>query len=531
MVLGGAVDGAAGAEGTAAALAESHSAVVVFVGNRAYKVKKPVDLGFLDFTTVRAREEACRRELELNRRLAPDVYLGVRHVVDDAGDTRDWVLVMRRMPSARRLSALVEAGVDVRRDLRELARLLAAFHARAPHGANVAVAGRPAALLRRWRANLAETEPFVGEVLDPGTVGEVGRLVERYVGGRGALLDARARAGLVVDGHGDLLADDIFCLPDGPRVLDCLEFDDTLRYVDGVDDAAFLAMDLERLGAPDLAESFLGWYGEFTGGLPVASLVHHYVAYRAFVRAKVACLRYRQGMAPARATARQLAGLTLDHLRAAEVRLVLVGGLPGAGKSTVAGALAERLGAVVLRTDQVRREQRGRRVPAPRDDSGSPRGKVGYQRGRYAPARVHAAYRELLTRARRLLARGNSVVLDATWSDAAERDAARRLARDTSSTLTEVRCVVAADVAERRIRERVDDLSEATVEVARRMGRTYAPWREAVEVDCAGRPEDALEAAWSVVCEPGGGDSGSDSDPDLSVGSPTVSSPTTTRCR
>ncbi|MET9022365.1 AAA family ATPase [Actinopolymorpha sp. NPDC004070] len=511
----GASGEASGGEGAAfasAALAESHSAVVVFVGDRAYKVKKPVDLGFLDFTTVRAREEACRRELELNRRLAPDVYLEVRHLVDDAGETRDWVLVMRRMPSARRLSTLVAAGADVRHDLRELARLLAAFHARAPHGAKVAAAGRPSALLRRWRDNLAGAEPFVGEVLDPGTVAEIARLVERYVGGRGALLNARARAGLVVDGHGDLLADDIFCLPDGPRVLDCLEFDDALRYVDGVDDAAFLAMDLERLGAPDLAESFLGWYGDFTGGLPVASLVHHYVAYRAFVRAKVACLRFRQGMAPARATARQLAGLTLDHLHAGEVRLVLVGGLPGTGKSTVAGALADRMGAVVLRTDEIRREKPGARLPTPREETGG----GGYQRGRYTPARVHAAYRELLARARRLLARGDSVVLDATWSDAAERDAARRLARDTSSTLAEIRCVAPADVGERRIRERVGDLSEATVEVARRMGRTYAPWPEAVEIDCAGRTENALEAAWAAVREPTG--------TELSVGSPTVSS-------
>ncbi|MGW0228390.1 bifunctional aminoglycoside phosphotransferase/ATP-binding protein [Actinopolymorpha singaporensis] len=518
------MDGALEEEGTAdefatAALAESHSAVVVFVGDRAYKVKKPVDLGFLDFTTVRAREDACRRELDLNRRLAPDVYLGVRHVVDDAGETRDWVLVMRRMPSARRLSTLVEAGVDVRHDLRELARMLAAFHARGRRGAKVAAAGRPAALLHRWRDNLAGTEPFVGEVLDPGTVAEIDRLVERYVAGRSALLDARARSGLVVDGHGDLLADDVFCLPDGPRVLDCLEFDDALRYVDGVDDAAFLAMDLERLGSPGLAESFLRWYGDFTGGLPVASLVHHYVAYRAFVRAKVACLRYRQGMTPARATARQLAALTLDHLRAGEVRLVMVGGLPGTGKSTVAGALANRLGAVVLRTDQIRREQRTPRLPAPRGDTDALRGPSGYGRGRYTPARVHAAYRELLTRARRLLARGDSVVLDATWNDAAQRDAARRLARDTSSTLTEVRCVAPVEVAEQRIRERVGDLSEATVEVARRMARTYAPWPEAVEVDCAGRPEDASEAAWATVHEP--------SESGLSVGSPTVSPPAT----
>ena len=106
--------------------------------------------------------------------------------------------------------------------------------------------------------------------------------------------------GRVVDGHGDLLADDIFCLDDGPRVLDCLEFDDRLRWLDGLDDAAFLAMDLERLGAPDLAARFLDWYAEFAGDPAPASLRHHYVAYRAFVRAKVACLRYDQGDESAR---------------------------------------------------------------------------------------------------------------------------------------------------------------------------------------------------------------------------------------
>lgn len=152
----------------------------------------------------------------------------------------------------------------------------------------------------------------------------------------------RIRAGRVVDGHGDLLADDIFCLDDGVRILDCLEFDDRLRWLDGLDDACFLAMDLERLGLPDLARRFTSWYAEYSGDPAPESLRHHYVAYRAFVRAKVACLRARAGDGQAAAEAWQLAGMTLGHLRAGAVSLVLVGGLPGTGKTTLAGAARAR---------------------------------------------------------------------------------------------------------------------------------------------------------------------------------------------
>ena len=123
-------------------------------------------------------------------------------------------------------------------------------------------------------------------MLDPERAAEVERLALRYLAGRETLFAGRIAAGLIRDGHGDLLADDVFVLPDGPRALDCLEFDDRLRYVDGLDDAAFLAMDLERLGAAELGRAFLDWYVEFAGAQRVPSLEHHYIAYRAFVRAK-----------------------------------------------------------------------------------------------------------------------------------------------------------------------------------------------------------------------------------------------------
>ncbi|WP_233576056.1 AAA family ATPase [Saccharopolyspora rhizosphaerae] len=330
----------------------------------------------------------------------------------------------------------------------------------------------------------------MGEVLDRDTVDGIVRRALDYVDGRARSLEGRGRRGYVVDGHGDLQAEDIFCLPDGPRVLDCLEFDDARRCVDGLDDAAFLAMDLERLGAGELGRSFLDWYADFSGAQVPRSLTHHYIAYRAFVRCKVACLRYEQGVSAAAEQARRLADMTGEHMRSGQVLLVLVGGLPGVGKSTVAGALADRMGAVLLRTDQIRKE---RPIAAALDP------RAGYGRGLYDSRQVHATYVEVVARSRRLLEFGESVVRDASWSSADERQAARSLARQTRATLVELRCDEPPHVTAARLAARTDDVSDATVEVAERMAERFAAWPEAVEVDSSGTPDTAVSAAWNSV--------------------------------
>ena len=242
-----------------AVVAETHSAVVFFAGDRAYKLKKPVNLGFLDFTSPQARAVACQRETELNRRFAPDVYLGVAEVRDPPSRVCDHLVVMRRMPAARRLSALVTARAPVDGALRQVARALAAWHAAAPRGPQIAAQGGQDALRARWQANIGQARECCKHLLEEAGLEEIERLAGRFTAGRAPLFAERIGAGRVVDGHGDLLADDIFCTDDGVRILDCLEFDDRLRWLDGLDDACFLAMDLERLGRPDLARWFTSW--------------------------------------------------------------------------------------------------------------------------------------------------------------------------------------------------------------------------------------------------------------------------------
>jgi aminoglycoside phosphotransferase family enzyme/predicted kinase len=480
-----------------AAVAETHSAVVFFVGNRAYKVKKPVAFGFLDFRSRDVREAVCRREVELNRRLAPDVYLGVvRLTCSDSLDGLDEPLVaMRRLPDDRRLARLVAAGADVRDDLRRLAHLMAAFHAGADSSVEVAAVASRDSMAGCWEANAAEMAPFVGQILDP-VVGErVIHLARRYLAGRGPLFAARIGRGRVKDGHGDLLAEDIFCMPDGPRVLDCIEFDDRLRWGDVLADVAFLAMDLERLGRPDLAAAFLGSYREFAAETWPESLAHHYVAYRAQVRAKVACLRATQDDAPSVGAANDLMALARAHLEAGRVRLILVGGLPGTGKSTLAAALGDALGAVVIRSDEVRKQRAGVDV--------NDRRPAALDAGLYAPQATAAVYAELLAQARTCLVNGQSVVLDASWRHLSWRAVARAVAAQTVADLDELRCVVPRDTIEARIRLRAavgGDASDATVAVSRAMAEAEEPWSEATAIDTSPSREEVLRSALLRLC-------------------------------
>ncbi|MBA2806883.1 AAA family ATPase [Streptomyces sp. KM273126] len=472
-------------------MSETHSAIVFFAGDRAYKVKKPVELGFLDYTTVAARRAACEREVALNRRFAPDVYLGLGEIRTPDAEAPEPLVVMRRMPAARRLSRLVREGVAVDDVLRAVARQLAAWHSDAPRGRDVDAQGTRDALSSRWEAGFAHVRALADSGVVPDGVAEVERLVRRYLAGRECLFDSRIEQGRVVDGHGDLLAEDIFCLDDGPRVLDCLEFDDRLRYIDGLDDAAFLAMDLEQLGAPETAAYFLAQYGEYSGDPAPPSLRHHYVAYRAFVRAKVSLIQARQGAPGAETASHRLVTTALRHLRTSAVCMTLVGGLPGSGKSTLSGALADRLGVTLLSSDRLRKELAG----IPPEQSAA----AGYGEGLYTPEWTARTYATLLDRASALLSCGESVVLDATWSDATQRAAALHVAERTHTDLVALHCYVPDDVSAARLSTRAPGTSDAGLDIATAMAATEPPWPEAAAVDTSGPLESAVTEALAAV--------------------------------
>ena len=453
---------------------ETHVSTLFFEGALVHKRKKPVHFAFVDLSTSEQRRRMCHLEVELNRRFSPDVYLGVEDIVDDAGRVVDHAVLMRRMPEDRRLASMV-------RQRRDAPGVSARWPGRWPRGT---ARRSPTPRSPRWRhlrrsttcgrGTCAEIAPFQPHPLPPGIVARIDELAHRYLHGRTALLADRIARGQIVDGHGDLLTEDIFCLEDGPRILDGLEFDERLRWGDVLYDVGFLAMDLERLGRLDLAFAFLNWYREYSAETHPRSLEHHYIAYRALVRAKISCLK---GSADDETEAHAYLVLCQRHLLDAQVQLVVIGGLPGTGKTALAAALGDELGWPVLRSDETRKELAGL---DPLDHAPAP-----YGEGLYTPTATAATYRALFVRARQLLERGESVVIDASFSNAARRARAAALAADTTADLTELQCLLPADVAAARLARRAaagGDASDATAVVAAAMADEFDPWPSAEPV-------------------------------------------------
>ena len=494
-----------------AGVVETHISTLVFMGDRAYKFKKPVKFGFLDFSTPQLRRVACHNEVVLNRRLAPDVYLGIAEQLDEHGRP-DCAVVMRRMDPRRRLGSLVVAGAaEVDDRLVELAGVVAGFHRHAERSAAIDADATAAVIRKEWDAGADEMAEFVGPVLDPVVFDAVVRRYRQFLDGRTALFDARIDAGYVCDGHGDLQAEDVFCTPDGPQVLDCIEFDSHLRHCDVLADVAFMAMDLERLGNRPAGDRFVASWASALGGSALGgsavhpALLHHYIAERAFVRAKVACLRHGQqspGSPEATGTAtaaRDLLAMCAAHLEAAAPRLVVVGGSPGTGKTTVAVGLGQATGWPVLHSDVVRKQRLGL-DPASRPSADD------YRR-LYEPSEVAATYTDVLAAAADHLAMGRSVILDASWTSAAERDRARKVANGARADVIELQCVCDPHEARRRVADRLGaagpsgaaGASDATAEVADLLASRTDAWPEATQLDTEATPALVVQAAVAEV--------------------------------
>jgi aminoglycoside phosphotransferase family enzyme/predicted kinase len=475
---------------------ETHLSRVFLTPDRVYKLLKPVTTSFVDLAPTDDRLAAAAREYELNSRISPDVYLGTGEV-DEDGQLTDRFIVMRRLPADRQLDRLIGAP-DFLEHVREVARLIASTHAgQPPERGRAAVGATREALARNWQDNFQVLEPLVGTAI-PAEDHRLARdLVERFLAGREALFRERIEQGWIRDGHGDLRAEHVFCLDDGPRLIDCLAFRDDLRVADVLIDLAFLAMDLHRLSGPPAALWLVKHYDEFSAERHPASLAHHYVAYRAHVRAKVAAIRFGQGIEEAAQEAADYHRLALRHLLVGQPRLVLIGGGAGVGKSTVAAGLSDVLGMTWLRSDEIRKNLAGMAV-----------NEHAYEKpdeGIYRPEFSDRVIREMLREAELLLERGESVVLDATWAEERRREWARDLAARTSSNLTEILCDTPLAVAKERVARRMaslDEPSDATPDIVEHVAASFEPWPAAQVVDTTLVIADSVaEACDRIVCD------------------------------
>jgi len=455
--------------------ADTHISTLLFTEDRVFKLLKPLANAFLDHTDTADRIAAATREVELNARIAPDIYLGTADVIEH-GEIADRMIVMRRLPAERSVTRMLATGDLTADHVRSIARKIATFHASLPP---LDYQGRAAeAHASRWHDNISELGPFVGRVISQADVNRVTELSTTWLDSHAELLDQRITDGYLRDGHGDLLADDVFCMDDGPEILDCLAFRDDLRLVDVLDDVAFLAMDLHRLAGPSWARLLLRYYAEYSGEHHPGSLAHYYVAYRAHVRCKIACLRVDSLEHEFAAVARMYHRLCLDHLERASLRLILVGGGPGSGKTTLANMLSNQLGCPVLSSDGIRKDLAG--VERTVHELARP------DAGIYAAERTEETYAEILRQAGLLLSAGETVIIDASWTSAKHRALAYALAAQQHARVTSLDCCIPVDVAKERIVRRMADTtstSDATPEIVDHLAQQRAPWPEAIAID------------------------------------------------
>lgn len=449
---------------------ETHISWVVLAGDFAYKLKKPVDLGFLDFSTLERRRACCEAEVRLNRRTAPRLYLGVAAIggtpsaprVGGDGDAIEYAVQMRRFAQEDVLDQLARRGRLGPADMDALGASIADFHARAERCTGPADADELGLALDNVAAlrgaGLGLPAPTL-DALEAWTVAEHAA--------RSATLARRRAEGFVRDVHGDLHLGNLVMVEGKPVAFDCIEFNDALRRIDVMSDVAFVVMDLHHHGLPRLAARFLDAYLAGRGDYAGVAVLRFFAVYRALVRAKVLAISAHQAP-PGSARAEAALEDARAHVRLAQalaapredLSLTVMHGLSGSGKSTVALRLVEDQGAVRLRSDVERKRMHGLELSA---RAAAPPGE-----GLYTQSRRQAVYERLADLAGEVLAAGCSVIVDAAFLRRAERDRFRDLARAAGCGFRIVTCVAPEAELRRRLVARAQarsDPSDAGPEV------------------------------------------------------------------
>ncbi len=494
-------------------LLETHISRVLLTGTHAYKIKKPVDLGFVDFTTLEARRRYCEAELRLNRRLAPALYLGVvaitgtpeHPVIGDDGPVLEYAVKMREFPQDALASRELARGRLTMAHIDELATKIAAFHARI----DVASADGPfagsAEILGAALDNFAQIRALMENAEQTTALDALRDWTEREHAALAPLFGRRRRDGFVRECHGDLHLGNIAIVEGKVTVFDCIEFNDRLRWIDVMSEVAFAVMDLQDRKRPDLAYRFLNAWLEITGDYAGLAVLRFYLVYRAMVRAKVTRLRAAQlGTADAQTAllGEFRAYLELARFYAIPPRpaILITHGLSGSGKTTLSQRLLQRAGAIRIRTDVERKRVRGLAATA---RSGSVVGG-----GIYTADATEAVYRRALTLARAVATAGYVAIVDGTFLERRQRDLFRALGEELDVPFL----MVTFDAAEETLRERVarrgeraTDASEANLAVLRRQLQVQEPLapeeRAAAIVFDAGTPPDRVEQApaWRML--------------------------------
>lgn len=440
---------------------QTHISYLLFAGEFVYKLKKPLDLGFLDFTTLEKRRHYCEQEVALNRRLCEETYLGVVPVATSGGATKiegegeavDYAVKMRRLPDEGMMTPMLERDAVTGDQIRMLARRIAEFHASSERSDEIDSYGGLETAMLNWRENFEQTEAYIGRTVHQRQFDDIRAFVEETAEEHAALFARRVQEGRARDCHGDLRTDAVCFTRDGVCIFDCIEFNERFRYSDVAADIAFLAMDLESRGRRDLSDELMGAYLGATLDATLPLLLPFYKCYRAYVRGKVDGFQLDQpeiDEAQKRVVAdgaRAYFELAHEYATQRTPRtLIITVGVSGSGKSHLANALAAHLGAAIFSSDVARKRLLGIEPTEKRPDP--------LDAGAYSPDVTERTYAALLDEARPWLEQGKAVILDATYLSREQRHGALQLAAETDARFIAVECDTAEAVIWERLSQR-----------------------------------------------------------------------------
>ncbi|ELS03236.1 hypothetical protein Xen7305DRAFT_00029560 [Xenococcus sp. PCC 7305] len=462
-------------------LIQTHISYVLLTGDYVYKVKKAVNLGFLNFSTLAARHHFCQEELRLNHRLAPEIYLevlpitqiGQKFVLDGSGEAQEYALKMRQFPQDSLLSNMLKQGKLTRDLVAQLGRIVAQVHLRAKTSDYIRSFGDIAQLQNAIAQNYQQSQKYIGSLQTQQQYEETKSFSDRFFTVQATSLKQRQENNWIRECHGDLHLDNICFWQNKIQLFDCIEFNEQFRFVDVMYDVAFLMMDLEASGHQELANVFLNSYIERTGDWDGLFVLPLYLSRQAYVRAKINSWLWDNPTLPeqkqlhAGAKAENYYRLAWQYTRPHEGKLFLMSGLSGSGKTTVAKQLANSLGAIHIRSDAVRKHLSG----TPLDQAGDP--------SIYTPDMSRKTYGKLSELGIKLASYGYTVILDAKYDRQSLRTAVIAKAQTKQISLEIIFCTAPEQVLRDRLWARTGDISDATVELLESQKKSFEAFTEA----------------------------------------------------
>jgi uncharacterized protein len=456
---------------------QTHASIVLLTGEFAYKLKKPVNFGFLDYSTLEKRRHFCQEELRLNQRSAKELYLEVvsiskqrdRYHLGDDGKIVDYAVKMVQFPQENLLSNMFGAGTISVANIEEMGRVVADFHSRASTNEYISSFGTVDRIKESIDDNYRQTEKYIGRAQTQQQFTETKAYTDRFLSEHAQLFRDRIAGGFIRQCHGDLHLRNICRWHDRILLFDCIEFNESFRFVDTMYDVAFVVMDLAARGRKDLANRFLNTYVEQTGDWEGLQVLPMYLSRQAYVRAKVTSfllddlgISSEDRVAAAR-TAGDRYHQAWEYTRPRQGRIIMMSGLSGAGKSTLGKLIATELDGVQLRSDAVRKHLGKVPLLAKGDDS------------LYTPEMTAKTYQLLLDLGVNLALQGFMVVLDAKYNRLSLRAAVSDLAKTRSIPFQIVYCTAPEQVLRDRSIHRTGDISDATVDL---LASQQAAWED-----------------------------------------------------